>query len=87
LIAIVTDVKDERVPGIARQVLRLPVEQIADLDTRIDAIKAQIMTWHKSNPASPRIGDRPWLRAIIATAIATTVGKPGEFRSGREFAA
>jgi transposase len=87
LIAIVTDVKDERVPGIARQVLRLLAEQIAELDTRIDAIEAQIMTWHKSNPVSQRLATVPGIGPIIATAIAATVAEPGEFRSGREFAA
>src|SRR3982074_574401 len=43
LIAIVRDVKDERVPDMARQVLRLIAEQIAELDTRIAAIETQIM--------------------------------------------
>jgi transposase len=87
LIAIVTDVKDERVPGMARQVLQLLAEQIAELDTRIDAIEAQIMTWHKSNPVSQRLATVPGIGPIIATAIAATVAEPGEFRSGREFAA
>ena len=37
LIAIVRDAEDERVPDMARQVLRLIAEQIAELDTRIAA--------------------------------------------------
>jgi transposase len=86
LIAIVRDVKDERVPDMARQVLRLIAEQIAELDTRIAAIETQIMAWHKSNPMSQRLATIPGIGPIIATAIAAPVVEPGEFRSGREFA-
>src|SRR5579862_6390992 len=87
LIAIVRDVEDERVPDMARQVLRLIAEQIAELDTRIAAIEAQIMAWHKSNPMSQRLATIPSIGPIIATAITTTVAEPGEFHGGREFAA
>jgi hypothetical protein len=52
LIAIVRDDKDECIPGMARQVLRVIAEQIGELETRIAAIEAQIMAWHKSNPMS-----------------------------------
>jgi transposase len=82
LIAIVRDVKDERVPDMARQVLRLIADQIAELNTRIAAIEAQIMAWHKSNAMSQRLATIPGIGPIIATAI-----EPGEFHSGREFAA
>ena len=87
LIAIVRDDKDERVPAMARQVLRMIAEQIDELETRIAAIEAQIMAWHKSNPMSQRLATIPSIGPIIATAIAATVPDPGEFRSGREFAA
>ena len=87
LIAIVRDDKDERVPDTARQVLRVIAEQIDELEMRIAAIEAQIMAWHKSNPVSQRLATIPSIGPIIATAIAATVPDPGEFRSGREFAA
>src|SRR5271155_1544352 len=87
LIAIVRDVEDERVPDMARQVLRLIGEQIGELDTRIAAIEAQIMAWHKSNPMSQRLATIPGIGPIIATAITATVAEPGGFHSGREFAA
>src|SRR5271155_1781686 len=87
LIAIVRDVEDERVPDMARQVLRLIGEQIGELDTRIAAIEAQIMAWHKSNPMSQRLATIPGIGPIIATAITATVAEPGEFHNGREFAA
>ena len=87
LIAIVRDDQDGRVPDIARQVLLAIAEQIAELETRIAAIEAQIMAWHRSNPVSQRLATIPSIGPIIATAIAATVADPGEFRSGREFAA
>jgi transposase len=46
---------DVRVPDMARQVLRLIAEHIAELDTRIAAIEAQITAWHKNNPMSQRL--------------------------------
>ena len=87
LVAIVREEKDGRVPAMARQVLGAIAEQIDELETRITAIEAQIMAWHKSNPMSQRLATVPSIGPIIATAIAATVPDPGEFRSGREFAA
>ena len=87
LIAIVRDERDARVPTMARQVLRVMAEQLGDLETRIAAIEAQIMAWHRSNPVSRRLATIPSIGPIIATAIAATVADPSVFRSGREFAA
>lgn len=87
LVAIVVDNKDERVPAMARQVLRVIAMQLEELETRIAEIETQIMAWHKSNPVGQRLASIPSIGPIIATAIAATVPDPGEFRSGREFAA
>jgi transposase len=86
LIAIV-DEKDGRVPDIARQVLKVIVSQIEDVQTRIAGLETQILAWHKSNPVSQRLATIPGIGPIIATAIAATVADPNLFRSGREFAA
>jgi transposase len=87
LIAIVMDEKDRRVPDIARQVLKVIVNQIEDTQTRIAGIETQVLAWHKSNPVSQRLATIPGIGPIIATAIAATVADPSIFRSGREFAA
>jgi transposase len=55
LIAIVMDEMDGRVPHIARQVLKVIVSQIEDIQTRIAGLEAQILAWHKSNPVSQRL--------------------------------
>ena len=87
LITIVMDEMDGRVPDIARQVLKVIVSQIDDIQTGIDELETQVLAWHKSNPVSQRLATIPGIGPIIATAIAATVADAGVFRSGREFAA
>jgi transposase len=87
LIAIVMDEKDGRIPDIARQVLKVIVSHIEDIQTRIAGLERQVLEWHKNNPVSQRLATIPGIGPIIATAIAATVADPNIFRSGREFAA
>lgn len=87
LIAIVMDDRDERIPQMARQALKVITDQISELQTRIAALETQVLAWHKNNPISQRLATIPGIGPIIATAIAATVPDPNVFRSGREFAA
>jgi transposase len=87
LIAIVMDERDGRIPDMARQALKMITDQISDLQTRISALEAQVLAWHRDNPVSQRLATIPGIGPIIATAIAATVADVGVFRSGREFAA
>jgi transposase len=87
LIAIIRNDEDERVPDMARQVLRVIADGIDALDAQVSAIDAQIIAWHRNNPVSQRLATIPGVGPVIATAIAATVAEPGEFNSGREFAA
>src|ERR1700754_1142254 len=87
LIAIIMDQQDGRVPDIARQVLKVIVSHIEDIQPRIARLEMQVLAWHKSNPVSQRLATIPGIGPIIATAIAATVADPNIFRSGREFAA
>ena len=87
LITIVMDEMDGRVPDIARQVLKVIVTQIEDIQTGIDELETQVLAWHKRNPVSQRLATIPGIGPIIATAIAATIADPNTFRSGREFAA
>src|SRR5258708_13896160 len=54
LITIVMDEKDGRVPDIARQVLKVIVNQIEDTQTRTSRLETQILPWAKTNPVSHR---------------------------------
>jgi transposase len=87
LIAIVMDDSDKRIPVMARQALKMITGQIDELQTRISALEAQVLAWHKNNPVSQRLATIPGVGPIIATAIAATVADASVFRSGREFAA
>jgi transposase len=87
LIAIVREESDARLPGVARAVLQVLATQIEQLEASVAALERQLMAFHKSNPVSQRLASIPGIGPIIATAIATTVTQPGQFRSGREFAA
>ena len=87
LIAIVRDETDARLPRLARQVLAVLATQIEQLEAAVAALEKQLMAFHKSNPVSQQLATIPGIGPIIATAIAATVTEPGQFRSGREFAA
>ena len=72
---------------MARQVLKVIVNQLKDIQTGIADLEKQVLVWHKNNPVSQRLATIPGIGPIIATAIAATIADPNTFRSGREFAA
>jgi transposase len=73
LIAIVMDDRDERIPDIARQALKMITGQINELQARVAALEMQVLAWHKNNPVSQRLATIPGIGPIIATAIAATL--------------
>lgn len=75
------------VPEPGRAVLTLLVEQLDELDGRIDAVEAAIVAWHRATPLSKRLAAVPGVGPIIASALVATVADASVFRSGREFAA
>lgn len=87
LIALVRDTAEARISALARQMLQLFAAQIEALEAQIAQVEEHILAWHKNNAFSRRLATIPGIGPIIATAIAATVVNPGEFRSGREFAA
>jgi transposase len=87
LIALVRDTVEARISILARQMLQLLAAQIEALEAQIAQVEEHILAWHKDNAFSRRLATIPGIGPIIATAIAATVVNPGEFRSGREFAA
>jgi transposase len=75
------------VPALARTALAPLVAQLLDLQPRIKALEAELLSWHRTNAESRRLETIPGVGFITATAIAATVTDPSQFRSGREFAA
>jgi transposase len=78
---------EDTVPEPGREVLRLLVAQLDELEKRVTAIDARVRGWHRGNPVSQRLAKIPGVGPLIATAIVATVGDASLFRSGREFAA
>src|SRR5258708_23786164 len=76
LITIVMDEKDGRVPDIARQVLKVIVNQIEDTQTRTSRLETQILPWAKTNPVSHRPATIPGIGPLIAPPIPATVADP-----------
>jgi len=65
----------------------LLAEQLHALVTQIQALGRRLLAWHRQDQASQRLATIPGVGVISATALAASVTDPGQFRSGREFAA
>jgi transposase len=87
LIAVIEDVEDESIPGLARAALMPLVVQLRAAGEAIASLAAELIAWHKSNQASQQLATVPGIGILTATAIAATVPDASAFKSGREFAA
>jgi transposase len=63
------------------------VDQFGALADQIDSLEGQILEWHRSDENSRRLATITGIGPITASSIAATVSDPGQFRSGRQFAA
>ncbi|WIJ27015.1 IS110 family transposase [Devosia sp. RR2S18] len=75
------------VPPVAMQILGLLCEQVLDTHVRLQAIDRSILALHKTDELARRLSTIPGIGPVGATALAASVADPGQFRSGREFAA
>ena len=75
------------VPAVAMDVLQLLARQVKDLQARIVALEKLMLTLHRKNELAKRLATIPGIGVITAGALAATVSDPGQFRSGRQFAA
>jgi len=74
-------------PSYARSALEILIRQIMTISGEITVLDQQLIAWHAESEASRRLAAVPGLGVITATAMAATVTDPGQFRSGRQFAA
>jgi transposase len=79
--------EQERLPELARAILRMVVDQLRDTMTRVHEIEVRLAKWHRASRLSQLLATIPGIGIMGATAIAATVTDPSLFRSGREFAA
>ena len=88
LAEIITDESNrEALPSAMKQALQAIVDQLAALELPIGALDRAIHAHHRANDMSCRIETVPGIGVIAATAIASTVTDPSNFKSGRDFAA
>ena len=81
------DHEQERLPELARQILRVIVDQLHDTIARVQEIELRLARWHRQSQLSRLLATVPGVGIMGASAIAATVTDPSLFRSGREFAA
>ncbi len=87
LLAVVSDPKDERVPGVARRCLVSLATALMCVEQEIASAELRIHAWHRSNEASRRLESIPGIGPITASALVASVTDPSNFKSGRELAA
>ena len=75
------------VPQLAAKVIGALAEQALEGQARIRQLERALLAWHRSNDLARRIATVPGVGLLGATALAATVTDPGQFRSGRQFAA
>jgi transposase len=77
---------DELVPAEAKQALAMLGREIDRIEARLAEIEVKVIKQHKANPLSQRLAGIPGVGPIGALNFALRVD-PGQFRSGRHFAA
>lgn len=87
LLATALDASDTGLPQSALEALAMVAAQWRDTDAKIDALDREILAWHRGNADSCRIATIPGVGPLIASAIVATMGDPGRFETGRQFAA
>jgi transposase len=71
---------------VARGVIVMLGEEIAQLDTRLDTINADILAQHKANPVSVALAKIPGVGPITALTLVSEIDT-SPFQSGRHLAA
>jgi transposase len=78
--------EDTAIPGTAKVMFAQMGQHIADLDEKIEVLEKQLLEQHKAHPVSRLLDAIPGVGPITAITMALTVD-PGNFESGRHFAA
>lgn len=74
-------------PGEFRQLLERLLAHLKELDRHVGEIEQQIKFWHRDNEASQRLSERRGIGPLTASALVATLGKGGQYKNGRQFAA
>jgi transposase len=75
------------VPPMAMQILGMLCGQVLDTHIRLQVIERSIHALQRTDEVARRLSTILGIGPVGATALAASVADPGQFRSGREFAA
>lgn len=78
---------EDAVPGHAKTVLQMLVDQLRDTARRIGDLDDRLREQAKSNETCRRLMTIPGIGPVIATALVATIGDAKSFTSGRHLAA
>ena len=87
LLAVLSDLDDERVPALARECLIAVAEQLLLVKGKILDMDRRITACHRTSEMSRRLAEIPGIGPLVATALVATVPDPRAFASARNFAA
>ena len=76
-----------KVPALAVEMFDLLARQLAELETKLTALEARLVAWHKADPVSRCLATQPGIGPLGAVSFALKVTDPKAFRSARHFAA
>jgi transposase len=78
---------EAQVPELAGKVVGALAAQALAVQDQVHGLERELMTWYRASALARRIATVPGVGLLGATALAATVTDPGQFRSGRQFAA
>ena len=78
---------DDRLPALAKDMFAVLGQELAALGSRIIAVEAKLMAWHRGNELSRRLAEVPSIGPIGACLLPIKITDPHAFRSGRRCAA
>ena len=74
-------------PPAAKHAITHLAEQAHALQSRIADLDRELQTWFRGNETAKRLKTIPGLGVLSASALASSLADPHQFRSGRQFAA
>jgi transposase len=74
-------------PGLFRALIQRLLEHLKELDRQVQELEADIVRWHKANPASQKLAGIPGVGPLTASAMTASIGDARNFKNGRQLAA
>ena len=87
LVDVIRDEADSRLTSGARHALLHLVEQLEQVAEKLSAIDIELVCFARQNETCRRLMTIPGVGVVIVTAMIASTRDPGDFKSGRHFAA